>query len=190
MAKRPSGQFTKLLRSRTQRRLLKKRRSQLRVVTKAERLEHPDRFSPKGSYLVPTSVKKVTARTAFITRSSKQDYDLGVAHSKAAELRKEGRLGYGPRGEERAIPKSVTTYRLKRAPRALEYAEKPAIPDARRRKHRAAKRYLVTDAMRGSFFDLRDRKLNHEFLDDGDWHELVDMARAMNDPMLSVLLKS
>jgi hypothetical protein len=44
--------------------------------------------------------------------------------------------------------------------------------------------------MRASFWNSRERKLRGEFREDGDWHQLVDMARAMNDPMLSALLKS
>jgi hypothetical protein len=189
MAKSP-GHFRRLLRVQSQRRLIKTPRSQLRTVTKAEREAFPEKFSPKGAYLVSKSLKKVNARTAFITKSAKQDYETGTPHTRAAVLRKERRLGYGPGGLERAVPKGVITYRLRQALKTLEFAEKPAIPNAQRRKHRAARSYRVTDEMRDAFFDLRTKKLDREFLDDGDWHEMVDMARAMNDPLLSVLLRS
>jgi hypothetical protein len=105
-------------------------------------------------------------------------------------LRKEGRLGCGPGGEERAIPKSVITYRLRRALKTLEYAHKRPTSWATLKRCRPAKRYPVMDEMRGSFFPLRERKLKGEWLDEGDWHSMVDMANAMNDPMLSALLKS
>jgi hypothetical protein len=185
MANHKTLSFFKKRATRAQLKLVTKPREELRPVTKAERAAHPDRFSPKGAYLVPKSIKKVTSRTAFITKTIRQDAERGISHTKAAKLRAEGRLGYGPRGEERAIPKGVITHRLRRALASVEFAEKPATQWAARRKHRAAKRYPVTDEMRASFFEWRNRKLNGEMLDDGIWHELVDMARAMNDPMLS-----
>jgi hypothetical protein len=57
-------------------------------------------------------------------------------------------------------------------------------------KHRPAKRYPVTDEMRNELWPARERKLNGEFLDDGDWQQMIDQARAVNDPMLAALLKS
>jgi hypothetical protein len=87
----------------------------------------------------------------------------------------------------------VQTFRLtilKRKYAKLENAEKPSTPDALRRKHRAARTYPITDEMRDRFWDLRQQKLDGEHIDDGDWHEMVDQARALRDPTLSLLLKS
>jgi hypothetical protein len=44
--------------------------------------------------------------------------------------------------------------------------------------------------MRNELWPARERKLNGEFLDEGDWHQMIDQARAVNDPMLAALLKS
>jgi hypothetical protein len=171
-------------------RLVKEPRAKLRFVRKAEREANPDKFSPKGSYLVRKGVRKIGDKTPFVRTIDKQDWRIDVHHGRAARLRAKGELGYGPRAEERAIPKSVQTFRLKRAYAKLENAEKRATPWAARRKHQTARSYPITREMRDRFWDLRQRKLGGEELEDGDWHEMIDQARALRDPYLAALLKS
>jgi hypothetical protein len=60
-----------------QRRIAAAPLGELRRVTFAERIAHPNRFSLGGSYLVPKSVKKITPRTAFITVSRRTDFLAG-----------------------------------------------------------------------------------------------------------------
>jgi hypothetical protein len=73
--------------------LIKEPRSKLRFVTKAERAEHPELFSPKGSYLVRKSIKRIGKKTVFVRTSDKQDWRINVSHTKAAKLRAKGGLG-------------------------------------------------------------------------------------------------
>ncbi|MFZ0494421.1 MAG: hypothetical protein WBE80_10240 [Methylocella sp.] len=186
----PLSRFKKWWSTRAKTRLLKTSRENLRSITKAEKVAHPERFSAKGQYFVAKTIKTVTSRTAFITKSLRRDIETGISHTKAAALRAEGRLGYGPRGLEPTPPKSTQTLLLKRKYAKLEFAEKPPTPWAKRPKHRAPKRYPVTEEMRNELWSARERKLNGEFLDEGDWHQMIDQARAVNDPMFAALLKS
>lgn len=52
-----------------------------------------------------------SARSPTLPHSAVIKKQLGMTHGAAAALRKEGRLGYGPKGEERGIPKSTLTRR-------------------------------------------------------------------------------
>jgi hypothetical protein len=174
-------------------RLIKEPRSKLRFVKKAEREANPDKFSPKGSYLVRKGVRKIGDKTPFVRTIDKQDWRVDVHHGRAARLRAEGRLGYGPRAEERAIPKRVQTFELtilKRKYAKLENAERRATPWGTRERFRGPQTYTITQKMRDKFWSLRQRKLDGEMLDDGDWHQMIDQARALRDPHLAALMKS
>jgi hypothetical protein len=173
--------------TRSQRALLRAPPGGVRRVTEAEKLAHPSKFSPGGSYLIRAGAK-VTARTPFITRSRKIDWLTGVSHGKAAKLRATGELRYGTAAAEVQAGKTKETRRLQREVKRITRAElPPTLPPSRRPRRRF---YPVTSAMRDNFIGLRRRKLLGEYLDNGDWHQLVDIARAINDPALSALMKS
>jgi hypothetical protein len=74
--------------------LLHASRGVLKPVTEKQKLAHPELFSKGGSYFIPASVKRITAKTVFVTKSRWQDAQEGVSHSKAAILRQTGQLGY------------------------------------------------------------------------------------------------
>jgi|GEM_PF-3811338 hypothetical protein len=74
--------------------ILKSARSALRSVTVAEKLASKGRFSLGGAYLVPKTIAKVGARTAFVTMSRFKDFAAGVSHGTATALRKAGLLPY------------------------------------------------------------------------------------------------
>jgi hypothetical protein len=63
------------------RRLLKSPRSTLRLVSIPEKLSSGGRFKLGGAYLVPKSITKITARTAYVTVSQYKDVLTGVSHS-------------------------------------------------------------------------------------------------------------
>ena len=170
--------------TRAQRKILGRNRGELRSITKAERLAHPDKFSPGGAYLVPKSIGKITSRTAFVTASRHKDFHKGVSHSKAAKLRAQGLLGYKHAAGEEQAAKQRTTRALRKQAKALEEVSRPAS-----RTHGAG-RYHSSQAAKDNSIRLRNRKLRGEFLDDGDWHEMIDIAQAVNDPMLSRLMQS
>lgn len=170
--------------TRSQRALLKRPRSELRSVTKAERLAHPGKFSPGGSYLVPRSIDKITARTASVTVSRRKDFDKGVSHSKAAKLHAQGLLEYKTAAAREQAAKTRAARALKKQIKSIDTITRPASITQR------AGHYHPSQAMKDNFIRLRAQKLRGEFLDDGDWHEMIDLARSVNDPMLSRLMQS
>lgn len=112
--------------TRTKRLILAQPINELRRLKFGEKLKRG--LSIKGAYYVPKGTK-VTKRTTYVTVSAWRDALLGVPHGRAATLQKEGRLGYGARGEEHGIPKSVLTRRGHQEQRSREqYNRAPADP--------------------------------------------------------------
>jgi hypothetical protein len=185
--------------------LLRAPRAALKAVTKEQKLAHPENFSKGGEYLISESVNRLLSTTAYVTKSRWRDTQLGISHGKAAKLREQGRLGYGPTGEERAIPSGVITHRLRKAVARIQEFNKQATPWAKKLGHRGAGTYSINAKRaksrdnfieaRTKFIEWRRRKLGTkkragEFLDDGDWHRMIDIARTLKDPMLSRLMAS
>jgi hypothetical protein len=113
--------------TRTRRSILARPKNELRRLNLGEKVKRG--LSLKGAYYVPKGTK-VTKQTAYVTVSSWRDAQLGIPHGKAAKLREAGRLGYGARGEERAIPQSVLTRISHRIQRAQDqYDRAPANPN-------------------------------------------------------------
>lgn len=151
--------------TRAQKTLLKSPRSALRRVTATEKLASRGRFSLGGEYLVPKAVKRITARTAVVTRTRYKDFVAGISHGAATALRKAGALPYksaaseaqaGKQIAKKATPESKTARirRAQRNERRRKAAEKAGIErgaDHRRRvitfineKFEQHERYLKT----------------------------------------------
>jgi hypothetical protein len=177
--------------TRTQKHLLQAPRSGVRTVTKAERLANPDRFSARGDYFVSASIEHVGPRTAFVTKSRWKDVREGVSHATAAKQRAAGARPYKTAASETQAAKTRAKAVEKRdiAVHAREVTEVSRPPKTRRGETRRVA-YQATDPMRDSYMRLRNQKLRGEFIDDGEWHGMADIAYTINDPMLSRLLKS
>jgi hypothetical protein len=161
--------------------LLRASRSALKPVTEKQKLAHPEIFSKGGSYLIPTNVKRITAKTVYVTRSRWRDAQEGISHSKAAILRQSGELGYKSAASEAQAATVRQTASLKRAAKKAENVLRP----------NERKRRKISEHARESYARLRRQKLAGKFIEDkGQWHGMIDVAQAVNDPMLSVLLKS
>ncbi len=52
---------------------------------------------------------------------------------------------------------------------------------------RASRSYIPSATARERYLKNRDRKLAGQELSDGEWHEMVDIATAINDPQLRLL---
>lgn len=109
---------------------------------------------------------------------------MGVSHGKASRLRATGELPYKTAASAEQAAKARITFRLRRTVKTVERVERP--PGARGR----SRFYQPNQAARDSFVHLRAKKLRGIYLDDGDWHQMIDLAGAVNDPMLSALMKS
>lgn len=169
--------------TRNQRALIKAPRGGTRAVTKAEKLAHPSRFSKGGEYLVRAGAK-VTKRTPYVTRTRMTDWLRGVSHGKASRQRATGELPYKTAASAKQAAKARVTFGLRRAAKTVERVERP--PGARDR----SRYYRPNQGARDNFVRLRAKKLWGIYLAEGDWHQMIDIAKAINDPMLSALMKS
>jgi hypothetical protein len=149
-------------------------------VTKAEKLAHPEIFSPKGEYLIPKK-KKLTTRTATVTVSRFTDFISRVSHSVATKLRSIGLLPYKTAASE------AQTVKVRAA--TVEKKQFARIPiKINKRKGRRA--YYMTPANQGRFDRLRERKLAGEYLPDNDWYFLSNPAYNKKDPELNRIFQS
>jgi len=143
---------------------------------------------------VSKTIKKVTSRTAFVTVSWKKDFAEGVSHSKAAAERAARERSYKTAGSEAQAALARETFRLKRRVKVLDENARVSRPKyfkkGPRRGEQGDVRERVTDAGKENYFRHRRRKLAGQWIEDGDWHEMMTVARAINDPMLSALMKS
>lgn len=169
--------------TRAQNGLIKASRNALRPVTLAEKLANPGRYSLKGSYFVAATVKKAGARTAFVTRSLWQDVQAGVPHSRAAKERSAGLLSYKDAASEARAQTAKQSWQLKRAAKNVATVERPTKGGRWKQQH-------VSKNSKRDYIRLRRRKLAGHYLDDIDWHSMMDAARAAKDPELSALMKS
>ena len=104
MRRSPAQSQTKAIRA-----ILESERTALRTVTTAEKLALKGRFSPGGAYLVPKTVRKVGARTAYVTVTRFKDFAAGISHGAAAAARKAGLLGYKSAASEEQAAKQRAT---------------------------------------------------------------------------------
>ncbi len=180
--------------TRAQLNILKSPIEALRRVTTIERLLNPALFSTKGAYYVPKTVEKITSRTAFVTVTLKRDFQTGVSHTKAAAERAAGVREYKTAASEAQAAKTRVWAEVRRALAATPVGtEVPVEKKIRKGPRKGEKRIVheyVSQKSKDQFLEWRRRKLEGRHLDEGDWHEMMTVARATNDPMLNVLLRS
>jgi hypothetical protein len=173
---------------------LLKPETKVRRVTFAERLANPARFSLRGEYYVAESVKKVTSRTPFVTVSRRKDAIAGVSHTKASAERAAGERGYKTAASEEQAAATRKTWVAKRALAETRAGTVIHVEKRIRKGPRKGEPYhareLVSAESKDNYFRLRRQKLAGKWIEDGEWHEMMTVARAINDPMLSALSKS
>jgi hypothetical protein len=141
--------------TRTKRSILAQPKNELRRLNRGEKVKRG--LSLKGAYYVPKGTK-VTKSAVYVTVSSWRDFQVGVPHGKAAKLRKEGRLGYGAKGEERGIPWSVLTRRSHQEQRAKDQYDR--VP-------KDALVYINTQGqVAHDYFWKDDLRMMHNYRDD------------------------
>jgi hypothetical protein len=145
-------------------------------------------FSLTSERYISASIKNPTAKTASVSkrqyRQKRVMERVGESYSleRAAALRKSGELSYETAaGKQQALKQRVTRER-QRLHRLLDGLK--TVTDGRGFK------YPTRKAARESYFSLRERKLRGEYIDDGDWHQMMDYARAIRDPLIRYLRQS
>jgi hypothetical protein len=149
-------------------------------------------LSPKSERYIPEGAK-FKASATISKRQFVQKRAGGVSLEQLARERAAGVRGYKSESSKAQAAKQRTTRAALRNVRTLTKVSVPGDiwagrSDARKTKH--PREYRVTQTMKDRFIDLRRQKLAGRELEDGDWHYMIDMARAAGDPMLDRLSRS
>ncbi|SFK75259.1 hypothetical protein [Methylocapsa palsarum] len=168
---------------RTARRLERATSIQFRKLDPSELIKAG--FSPLSERYVPSTVKRVTSKTASISKrqyQTKRNAEFigeKLSIEKVADRHATGELSYKTADTRARAQKQMSTRRIKAALKKTEKAE-----------NHSGRKYVIGSETKGAFMGSRQRKLAGEFIPDGEWHAMVDLARAINDPRLSDLIKS
>jgi len=181
IAAAPAGAFRKLTKA---------------ELTKLGLLTKSARYIETGKRVTRTTT--TISRRAFVKKSEGASFEeLSRQRSEGerpyrskksqaqAEKQRETRFQKGGQNSKRA---QAETRRVERQAQKLDTVSPPS--SVIRADGSTVQPYRVSRYMRDAFSDLRRRKLAGEFLADGDWHIMADMARATNDKRLPRLLSS
>jgi hypothetical protein len=164
--------------------------------------------SPKAGRFVSTSVPKGEVRhnsvslttSEFKRKQNLERYGEALDPSQAAKRRAEGTLGYTSRAAAEQAEKTRIAGSRKRARRYLEEnGEREArrartISDVRNEK---GEKNPPGPYVREHYLELLRKRVEGQALDDGIWHGLMDLVRAIDaeglvekNPLLRVLARS
>jgi hypothetical protein len=137
-------------------------------------------FTRTARHYVLKNVKRVTPRTSSIparaheTLRARQLYGL-ASPEQATMARREGGLSYSSADQASRVEKAADRRLVKKARKSVgEY-----LPTSNPRRKRTPFRF--TEEKMKHFERNRARKLRGEWLDNGEWFEMMDTARALND---------
>jgi hypothetical protein len=155
--------------------------------------------SPKSKRFVLKSVKNVKRAKSISQRSHetmrvREEY--GVASPEiATEARRSDALAYksaqasetAESNRNTAFEKRVRVRIAKDAASSKRIHEHTSDGSLKTGKRASASGYRLRSDAAQHYFELRRRKLAGEWIDDGDWHWLADMASEYDDPKSDVL---
>lgn len=189
--------------TRAQTRIAKAAPATLRKLTKSE-LEKLG-YSPKSERYIEIG-KRIWKNAVTISKRAFTTKVFGAPPEALAAARAEGRIPYRSKATQAAAEKQkITRAKKPLAPATVDAVVKKArkastsgvrvtIPEdvhaKRGRKGLRPRSYNISDAQAAKMPDLIRRKMEGAFLDDGEWHQMVDFARAANLPHLNRLLIS
>jgi hypothetical protein len=137
-------------------------------------------FSRTARHYVLKDVKRVTPRTPSITARAHETLRARQLHGlaspeQATMARREGGISYSSADQARRVEKAADRRLVRKARKNVgEY-----LPTSNPRRKRT--RFRFTDEKMKNFERNRERKLRGEWLDNGEWFEMMDTARALND---------
>jgi hypothetical protein len=137
-------------------------------------------FSRMARHYVLKDVKRVTPRTPSIsaraheTLRARQLHDI-ASPEQATMARREGGISYSSADQASRVEKAADRRLSKKARESVgEY-----LPTSNPRRKRT--RFHFTDERMKNFERNRERKLRGEWLDNAEWFEMMDTARALKD---------
>jgi hypothetical protein len=142
-----------------------------------------ERYIQKGKR-VRKGVRTVSKRQYLKKQTAEREGVKPVSLEKAARQRREGEYRYSTAAREAQAKRQSFTKRAKAAERKGDRLQRVESSNPRRK----ARTYKIKNP--GRYKELATRKLAGDYLDDGDWHLLVDIARGLGDPRLPLFMKS
>lgn len=136
--------------------------------------------APKGGRIVAS---ETISEKAVRNKRALAETGTPLKSSEAPTRLAAGQHPYKSAASEEIAAKQRETASRKRL--AREARSIPAVTNPN-----DGKTYRPRTAVRRAYLSLRDRKLNGEMLDNGDWHGMIDIATAINDPQLVSLRQS
>lgn len=155
-------------------------------------------FSRKARRYILKSVRKLTKRTPTIsarqheTLRTRQEYGLASPEI-ATRARQSGALSYKTAAQEQIANKGAETHFRNRASTEIERdasAGKRIAEYAGGSKKKKRGGYRVKGEHAECYLELRQRKLDGEYIDSGDWHFMMDFAEKYKDPKRKILRAS
>lgn len=156
-------------------------------------------YSPLARRYINASISKVTSRTSSISARQAETIrvreQFGLASPEiATKARAHEAIVYKTAQAEQAAKKNILLSFNKRARKQItadaasgkRIKQRSADGSFSQRK-RAAHGYRLSPDAADRYFDLRARKLAYEWIDEGDWHWMLDMAWQYNDPLINAL---
>jgi hypothetical protein len=139
-----------------------------------------------------TDLEKLSKRTQFISRRTAQSIK-GIAPTEEGRARGE-RISRAIRGHKAEIEaKRAETHKKHKTEQFKSEVHKAREQDVKyRRSSGKESRYkrTLSKSSKMEYWRVRRRKLAGQWIDDGEWHGMMDIARALNDPALKDLMKS
>jgi hypothetical protein len=137
-------------------------------------------FTRTARHYVLKDVERVTARTPSITARAHETLRARQVHGlpspeQATMARREGGISYSSADQASRVEKAADR-RLARKARKNVGEYLPTSNPKRKRTH-----FRFTDERMKNFERNRERKLRGEWLDNREWFEMIDTARALKD---------
>jgi hypothetical protein len=156
-------------------------------------------YTPLARRYVKASISKTTSRTSSISARQAETIrvreQFGLASPEiATKARAHEAIVYKTAQAEQAAKKNILVSFNKRARKQIiadaasgkRIKQRSADGSFSQRK-RAAHGYRLSPDAADRYFDLRARKLAYEWIDEGDWHWMLDIAWQYNDPLINAL---
>jgi hypothetical protein len=133
-------------------------------------------FSRTARHYILKIVKRVTRRTASITARLRTRQLHGLASpDQATVARREGGISYSSADQASRVEKAADRRLIKKARESVG----AYLPTSNPRRKRT--RFHFTDERMKNFERNRERRLRGEWLDNAEWFEMMDVARAVKD---------
>ncbi len=144
-------------------------------------------FSPKSKRyaLKGAAINKNTITISERQWRNKEAARYGETPETLPLARRRGEIGYRTAAQKEATAKSVKT-------RFQNSIRRRVNRDVGKKIETYGDKdpYRITKPMADQFEEWRNRKLAGEWLDDGIWHAMIDIARRYNDPEIGLLRAS